>query len=64
MAPYGLVLLGQPGSLPEPAQILPRPRNNHLGYAITWYGLALSLVGVFVAFAWRGRKRAGMTRGS
>jgi surfeit locus 1 family protein len=59
MAPYGLVLLGPPGRLPEPAQSLPRPRNNHLGYAITWYGLALSLVGVFVAFAWRERKRAG-----
>jgi surfeit locus 1 family protein len=59
MAPYALVLLGQPGSLPEPAQSLPRPRNNHLGYAITWYGLALSLIGVFVAFAWREGKRAG-----
>jgi surfeit locus 1 family protein len=58
MARYGLVLLGPPGSLPEPSQTLPRPRNNHLGYAITWYGLALSLIGVFVAFAWRNRKKA------
>lgn len=57
MAPYGLVLLGQAGSLPEPAQTLPRPRNNHLGYAITWYGLALSLIGVFAAFAWRNRNK-------
>ena len=23
--------------------------NNHLGYAITWFGLALGLVGVYVA---------------
>ena len=23
--------------------------NNHLGYAITWFGLALALVGVYVA---------------
>jgi len=59
MASYSLVLLGQPGSLPEPAQSLPRPRNNHIGYAITWYGLALSLIGVFVAFAWREGKRTG-----
>lgn len=59
MAPYGLVLMGPAGTLPEPAQSLPRPRNNHLGYAITWYGLALSLVGVFAAFAWREGKRAG-----
>ena len=57
-APYALVLLGPPGNLPEPAQSLPRPRNNHLGYAITWYGLALSLIGVFAAFAWRMRKAA------
>lgn len=57
MAPYGLVLLGQAGGLPEPAQTLPRPRNNHLGYAITWYGLALSLIGVFAAFAWRNRNK-------
>ena len=55
-APYAMVLLGPAGSLPEPAQTLPRPRNNHLGYAITWYGLALSLIGVFAAFAWRLRK--------
>ena len=38
-------------SLPEAARGLPRPNNPHLGYAITWYGLAVSLVGVFVAFA-------------
>lgn len=31
--------------------------NRHLEYALTWYGLALTLVGVFVAFA-RGRLRA------
>ena len=27
--------------------------NNHLQYAVTWYGLALTLIGVFAAFAWR-----------
>jgi surfeit locus 1 family protein len=51
VAPFGLVALGPAGGLPEPARTLPRPTNNHLGYAITWYGLALSLVGVLVAFA-------------
>lgn len=34
--------------------------NRHLEYAITWYGLALTLIGVFAAFAW-GRLTA--TRG-
>jgi surfeit locus 1 family protein len=28
-------------------------RNNHLGYAITWFGLAAALVGVTGAFIWR-----------
>jgi surfeit locus 1 family protein len=54
-APFGLVALapadaGAP-SLPEAARRLPRPDNRHLGYAITWYGLAASLVAVFAAFA-------------
>ena len=31
--------------------------NNHLGYAITWFGLALALVGVYVALL--GRKLRG-----
>ena len=41
------------GSLPQPARTMPRPDNPHLGYAITWYGTALALAGVFAAFAWR-----------
>jgi len=27
--------------------------NNHLQYAVTWFGIALTLIGVFGAFAWR-----------
>lgn len=45
VAPYAVVALGPPGN-PDPARALPRPANNHLGYAITWYGLALALAGV------------------
>jgi len=52
-AAYVLVALGDGQGLPQPGRSIPRPANNHLGYAITWYGLAVSLVGVFVAFAWR-----------
>ena len=26
--------------------------NNHFSYALTWFGLALGLFGVFVAYAW------------
>lgn len=30
--------------------------NNHLGYALTWYGLALALVGFYVAVLMRRRR--------
>jgi surfeit locus 1 family protein len=54
-APFGLVALGEPGNrrLPLAATALPRPTNPHLGYAGTWYGLALTLIGVLAAFTWR-----------
>lgn len=55
-APFGLVALAAPGAgrtFPEAARGIPRPNNPHLGYAITWYGLAASLVAVFAAFALR-----------
>lgn len=51
-APFTLVALGPPPSSPDapiPADTLPRPTNNHLQYALTWFGLAAALVGVFVA---------------
>lgn len=37
---------------PRPGQTLLAIPNNHLGYALTWFGLALTLVGVFGAWAW------------
>lgn len=40
-----------PGGLPQGGETLVQFPNNHLGYAITWFGLALGLVAVFVAFA-------------
>ncbi len=36
-----------PGGLPRPGQLRPSLPNNHLGYAVTWYGLAVVLVVVF-----------------
>lgn len=53
LMPFTLVALGEPHGLPEPDRALPRPTNNHLGYAITWYGLAAALVGVFLVWARR-----------
>lgn len=47
-----------PGGLPAPGKLKPNLPNNHLQYAITWFGLAAVLVGVAAAFAW-GRYREG-----
>ena len=41
------------GALPQPNETKLTFTNNHLGYALTWYGLACTLVGVFGAFAWQ-----------
>ena len=56
-AVYPFFLEAGPAS--RPAVREPRPgvtritlSNKHLGYALTWYGLALTLIGVFAAFAW------------
>ncbi len=37
---------------PRPGASAPEIPNRHLEYAVTWYGLALTLLGVYVAFAW------------
>jgi surfeit locus 1 family protein len=42
---------------PRPGQTRLSIPNNHLGYALTWFGLALTLVAVFGVWA-RGRLRA------
>ncbi|GJD50645.1 hypothetical protein OPKNFCMD_3388 [Methylobacterium crusticola] len=42
-----------PGGWPRGGQLRVDLPNNHLQYAFTWYGIALCLVGVFGAFAWR-----------
>lgn len=42
-----------PGGWPRGGQTQLTLPNNHLQYALTWYGIALTLVGVFGAFAWK-----------
>jgi surfeit locus 1 family protein len=50
-----------PGSrLPRPGPLKVKLRNDHLQYALTWYGLALVLLGVFTAWLigeWRGKAK-------
>lgn len=47
-----------PGGLPQGGATRVAFRNDHLGYAVTWFGLAAALVGVYGAWAWS-RIRAG-----
>lgn len=55
VAPFLLVAIDPqppvPGRFPQPATTLPRPPNNHLEYAITWYGLALILLVIFIVWS-------------
>jgi surfeit locus 1 family protein len=40
-----------PGGLPQGGETRVTFTNNHLQYVVTWFGLALALVGVFIAYA-------------
>lgn len=51
-----LVAIGPAGAPPIPAETLPRPPNDHLGYALTWYGLAACVV-VVSALSLRSHRR-------
>ena len=45
-----------PGGFPVGGQTKVDLPNNHLGYAITWFGLAITLLGVFTVFVLKARK--------
>ncbi|MBA3812770.1 MAG: hypothetical protein H0X27_14210, partial [Caulobacteraceae bacterium] len=58
-APY---LLAVESERPAPAGVMPAalPQdipNNHLVYALTWFGLAAVLAWVYGAMVWRGWRR-------
>jgi surfeit locus 1 family protein len=59
-APAFVALETAPGMAPDGCPLIHAPLpsdlpNNHLQYAITWFGLAAALVGVYVAMLFRGR---------
>jgi surfeit locus 1 family protein len=39
-----------PGGWPKGGQTVVDLPNNHLSYAVTWFGLALCLLGVWLAY--------------
>lgn len=41
------------GGLPRPGKLTVHLRNDHLGYALTWFGLAAALTAVFAVWAGR-----------
>ena len=42
-----------PGGWPRGGTTVLALPNNHLSYALTWFGLALTLLGGFASFAWQ-----------
>ncbi|HSG96283.1 MAG TPA: SURF1 family cytochrome oxidase biogenesis protein, partial [Afifellaceae bacterium] len=64
VAPFSIDLATSftpPGGLPQAGETRMRFANNHLSYALTWYGLALAAFGVFVAFAVMRLRGDGLT---
>ena len=47
-----------PGGWPQPGKLVVRLRNEHFQYALTWYGLALALVIMFVSWAIKSNREA------
>jgi surfeit locus 1 family protein len=45
-----------PGGWPRGGTTVRDLANNHLAYAITWFGIAAALIGVFIAWVIRGRR--------
>jgi len=56
VAPFYLELETSTGALPRAGRLTPTLRNEHLQYALTWFGLAIVLAAVF-AFWLRSRRR-------
>lgn len=60
-APFTVVALGPPG-VPDPQRSLPRPPNDHLQYALTWFSLSAAGLVMFGLWLRRQRRPAGSGR--
>ncbi|WP_199091481.1 SURF1 family protein [Bosea sp. ASV33] len=61
LAPFYLEAAREGDGMTPPAgvdvrELIERIPDNHLQYALTWFGLALTLLGVFAAWLWQARK--------
>jgi surfeit locus 1 family protein len=58
IAPFTLDLpAGPPGTLPQGGETVLTVTNNHLGYALTWFGFAIITPAMLVAWIWRERQK-------
>jgi surfeit locus 1 family protein len=53
-----------PGGLPHAGRLQPNLPNNHFGYALTWLGLAVVLIGVYTAWLFSGWRKQGQAAAS
>jgi surfeit locus 1 family protein len=53
-----------PGGLPQPGKLIVSLPDNHLQYALTWFGLAAVLAGVFISWAVTSRGQDGDGEGA
>ena len=60
VAPFYVELESSTGPLPRAGRLTPTLRNEHLQYALTWYGLA-AVLAVMFAFWLRSRRRDGQS---
>lgn len=54
LAPYSIDLEASftpPTGLPQAGETIVQFKNDHLGYALTWFGLAATLIGVYLTYA-------------
>jgi surfeit locus 1 family protein len=51
---------GEPAALPRGGQVRVSIPNDHFEYMLTWYGIALGLVAVYIAFGFKSGRKEGL----
>ena len=66
--PAPVTLMAETSTNPDWKALVPAPiptdiPNRHLEYALTWFGLAVTLVAIFGVFVWTRRRATPQERG-